>query len=672
MPTQRTPTRHGEASRVPAICGAICITVCVIVLIGWQLRIPLLKTIPGNVSVVSPNAALCFIILSTVLLLLRNPQASPAVRWLGKFLAALVLTFGFLTLLEHLYGFNFGIDQVFFQHRLSDWPVPTIPGRFAIQTAFGFTFASLAMVLLDVERYSIRFSEIFAGGAAFAPFVALLGYWYHAKPFYGVMALETALLFCVLVTGLLFLRRNTGIVALLTGQEAANILARHLLIAIPALLVVFGWACIRLQQAGLVDLELGTALLITVCIGAVALAVMYAAHKLDLADKARASANNAVNIQASLLQSSEARLNEGLEAAHAGTWDVNFETGEEYWSRGHYTLLGYDIGEVFPSEQAWLDRIHPEDRENALEDWRASLSSGSGYYSHYRVIWPDGTVHWMEAKAKLIVNEKREPVRSIGGFIEITDRIRSQQALIEAEKLAVTGRMAATLAHEINNPLAAVTNLIFLLRTELKAGDGAVREYLQLADDEIRRVAQLVQKTLSFYRADAAASKVRLAEVLNDIIWLYQKRIREFGIRIVKRIDYEGEVFCNGAEIRQVLTNIIVNAIEAVPREGRIVLHVSRCSWSDRPGVRIVVSDDGPGIPANHRADVFKPFFSLKGDRGTGLGLWISKGILEKNGGSIRFRTKNKAPSGTSFAIFVPDTATNKPTADSQSAAHTA
>jgi signal transduction histidine kinase len=166
-----------------------------------------------------------------------------------------------------------------------------------------------------------------------------------------------------------------------------------------------------------------------------------------------------------------------------------------------------------------------------------------------------------------------------------------------------------------------------------------------------------VQKTLSFYRADVRPALTNISDLVDDIIWLYKKRIRDSAILIEKQVDFRGQITCNNGEVRQVLTNIFVNALDAVTVGGKVLIHVtSDISLSDgRHGVRVSIYDNGPGIPLEIRSQLFTPFVSMKGDQGTGLGLWISKGIVEKNGGSIRFRTSTGTRHGTCFSVFIPD-----------------
>lgn len=633
-----------------------------LVFVGWQYRIHWLKTLPGQVTVVSPNAAACLLVSAVAIILLWR-HSSGLRATVGRVLGGIVCTFAFLTLLEYIFGVDFGIRDVLFRHRMSDWPVATPPGRFAIQTAFGFTFLGAAIACIDKRFRSVEVSETLVALASLASLVGMLGYLYGANAMYGVMAGATVLLFTTLWIGVAFLRPERGITRLVLGSTTGGIAARRLITSTILVLGISGWVRIRLQYLGFANLELGTALFVTWAMIAVVLLIISTARQLDLIDRQREAATAALAESLIQKQFSEDRLNEGLQTANAAIWDLDLQTGELYWSKGHYTLLGYEADEFKADVDAWRQRIHPDDLPVVEHIWGTAVKNRTSFACQYRVIWPDGSQHWMETQGKFQYDSDGTPRRSIGGFVEITERKRSQQALMEAEKLAATGRMAATLAHEINNPLAAVTNLIYLLKTSAAESPQALQQYLQVADDEIRRVSQLVQKTLSFYRADVRSAPISISTLIDDITWLYKKRIRDFGITVVKHNGFDGQITCNSGEIRQVLTNVFVNAMDAIGSGGKIVVHISGLirDGSSRPGIRVSIFDNGSGIPMEVRQRLFTPFVSMKGDQGTGLGLWISKNIIEKNGGSIRFRTSTGERHGTCFSIFIPDHAKELP-----------
>ncbi len=253
-----------------------------------------------------------------------------------------------------------------------------------------------------------------------------------------------------------------------------------------------------------------------------------------------------------------------------------------------------------------------------------------------------------------IVNNDGATVGCVITLLDVSERLTIEEALRRSEKLAAAGRIAGTLAHEINNPLSAVTNLLYLLQNS-----GLEKEhhyYVELAAAELARVSHIARNTLSFYREASHPVPVRLSEVLDSVLDLYARQLTDKQLQIERNYDFEGEINNFPGELRQVFSNMIVNAIDAVPKRGQIRLSVKSCRKRNGvSGVRVVISDRGAGISAVHRAKLFEPFFTTKGERGTGLGLWVSHGIIQKQGGSIRVRSSVvPGKSFTVFSVFIP------------------
>ncbi|HZU41912.1 MAG TPA: PAS domain S-box protein [Terriglobales bacterium] len=257
------------------------------------------------------------------------------------------------------------------------------------------------------------------------------------------------------------------------------------------------------------------------------------------------------------------------------------------------------------------------------------------------------------------------PIRNAAGTIigvsriarDITDQKRVEQALRLNERLAATGRLAATIAHEINNPMATLTDIIYLLDKEL-TGDKQIHPYVEIAKQEVARISHITTHMLSLYRESAKPVPVRIPEVVESALALYSRKIEARNIHVHLRNGVDGIVQAFPAEMRQVFSNLIVNALEAAPANGTVRLHVSHsCDWKNPQtrGVRVAIADDGCGIAPENRRRLFQPFFTTKGEKGTGLGLWVSNGIIQKHGGSIRVRS-SVAPgrSGTCFSVFLP------------------
>jgi len=319
-------------------------------------------------------------------------------------------------------------------------------------------------------------------------------------------------------------------------------------------------------------------------------------------------------------------------------------------------IFGYDSPAEIARRPGADYYFDPADRERYVEKLRAA---GSVRNLELTLRKKDGTAVTILENVTLLPAERSQPEAMLGTVIDITERKQAQEALLRADKLAAAGRLAATIAHEINNPLEAVTNTLFLARTHSEATP-ALRELLQLAEQELSRVATITRQTLGFFRGATEPAATSVAAILDDALRLYDAKIRARNIRLVKQIRFRGLIHARPGELRQAFSNLVANALDAVPDGGDLVLRVSRGrDWcSGMPGVTITVADNGPGIDPQHRHRIFEPFFTTKRDAGTGLGLWLTREIVLRHSGRIRVRTRScTGQSGTTISIFLPTAA---------------
>ena len=240
--------------------------------------------------------------------------------------------------------------------------------------------------------------------------------------------------------------------------------------------------------------------------------------------------------------------------------------------------------------------------------------------------------------------------------VDMTDAKKSEQILLQSEKLNALGRLASTIAHEINNPLASVTNLVYLAQSATVNPE--VKEFLAAAEIELRRVAGIANQTLQFHRQQTNPRPVTASSLIDATLPLYQGRFSNARVKVERRDRARRLVTCLDGEIRQVLSNLIGNAIDAMQGKERRLVIRSRDStdWSTgRSGVTLTIADTGSGIGAGAIARIFEPFFTTKGDKGTGIGLWISREIIERHRGTLKVKSRQAAhDSGTVFTLFLP------------------
>lgn len=237
------------------------------------------------------------------------------------------------------------------------------------------------------------------------------------------------------------------------------------------------------------------------------------------------------------------------------------------------------------------------------------------------------------------------------------NKAKMEDVLRKNEKLAVAGRLAASISHEINNPLESISNLLYLIRTSDQVEDQ--HGYADLATEELRRVTQITTQTLSFYRESATPKLADMVPIVQSSVQLLRGKISSLGIEVVER--YQASVpaiVCSAGELRQVLVNLISNALDATPRGGKIVVRASLSkAWArgNRRVVRIVVADSGSGMPPAVLARVFEPFYTTKEKTGNGLGLWVAADLVEKHGGWMKVRSRTWGTRrGTTFELVLP------------------
>jgi len=365
------------------------------------------------------------------------------------------------------------------------------------------------------------------------------------------------------------------------------------------------------------------------------------------------------------LRRSEASLAEAQRIAHIGNWVWDLRSNELYWSDEIYRIFGLTPRQSGTTYDAFLNSIHPEDREFFKRVVNEALY-GRTFNIDHRILLPDGSVRFVHGQGEVTFGESDEPVRMFGTVQDITDKKEQEIRLIMSERLAALGQMASGIAHEINNPLASIAACAEGLLNRLKKGrfeKELFQNYLDIIVQEIARCKVITTSMLSFVRETIYEKKeIDIHNVLDKTIELigFQGRLKD--VSVIKK--YHGILTAHGSEgdLRQVFLAIVLNALDAMEDRGALTLETGICpsasnAKSNEPGeggsIFIIISDTGTGIPPGLTEKIFDPFFTTKSEKGgTGLGLSIANKIIKDHKGYIHV-TSEKGK-GAAFRIVLP------------------
>ena len=397
---------------------------------------------------------------------------------------------------------------------------------------------------------------------------------------------------------------------------------------------------------------------------------LFTRNRLHLVSDAYRTSLETLRVQTDELFESEQELRTTLASIGDGVITCDAEGRVQMLNPVAVSLTGWSVAEAagVPLEEVF--QIVNETTRATVEDPVAKvkrLGGIVGLANHTVLIRKDG--------AELHIADSGAPIRDKAGslagvvlvFRDVTMERRTQEALLANEKLAVAGRLAATIAHEIHNPLDSVSNLLYLMRTGSDTEESKV--FMGMAERELARVTQISRAMLGLYRESKTPVEIELRAMLEEILLLMERRLIDMGVTV--QSDMPAAIVIHGfpAELRQVFSNLISNAAEATGRGGEIWVSIvpEAAGVSQRPeaGAVVRIRDNGPGVAEDVYPHLFQPFFTTKGEQGTGLGLWVSRGILNKHGGSISLTSDTSAVShGTVVSVFLATNPTMQPGAD--------
>jgi PAS domain S-box-containing protein len=326
-----------------------------------------------------------------------------------------------------------------------------------------------------------------------------------------------------------------------------------------------------------------------------------------------------------------------------------------FWTANSYRLYGRTEGLGPPTREEFLNLVHPQDREKISKvfEFLQSNRSHDNFKVEFRTAPKTGKVRWISTTGRVQRDAGGWPLRLVGVDVDITEQREAELALRRMEKLSVLDRLAASIAHQINNPLMAASNLLYLASKSSELKDA--QRYVSLAREELSRISHYAKTILRFRRMPAPLRPQKLSAIIADIINLFASR--HPNVDVLSDFRDSGAVNGSRDELQQLFSILLENAFDAVAGGGRIrVKVVDRIQTiSGEPGVQIVVADAGKGISPEVRAHLFEPFFSTKHWTGVGLGLWIASAIVEQHHGRIKIRSsQEQTHHGTVVSVFLP------------------
>jgi PAS domain S-box-containing protein len=363
------------------------------------------------------------------------------------------------------------------------------------------------------------------------------------------------------------------------------------------------------------------------------------------------------SIQEALMREKKLRLAQEqyrmiIETTNDGVWIIDDQDRTTFVNRRMAEMFGYRPEEMLGHTP--FDYLFPEDVPQKKADLERRRRGTGREVLYNRFRRKDGSEMWATLSTAPLFTESGKRSGALAMLSDVTMLRQAEDSLRRNEKLITAGRLAATISHELNNPLEAVVNLLYLLKMQ-PLNDQAM-QYLDLSEKEVQRITTITRRTLGFFRDNSAWVELAVTDLLEDTLAFYEQRLADHSIRVVRDYRDRGTVSASRSELQQVFANLISNALDAMNGSGRLTLRVSTAS--DNSGTEVVVEDDGAGIAADHLNRVFEPFFTTKQSTGTGLGLWVAKEIIHKHGGTISVSSKSGSGDehGTRISIFLPRT----------------
>lgn len=348
------------------------------------------------------------------------------------------------------------------------------------------------------------------------------------------------------------------------------------------------------------------------------------------------------------VERSEKRLAMAYRAARLWIWEHRLDTGVVSWRDAQQ-------GQHTTTFRVFLRYVHPEDRPVVLRSLRAALQGGS-YAAEYRISQGSRQYVWVYSWGQVTAEEIGGRRVLVGVTADVSANKEAERLRAEKEGLTASAEMASALAHEINNPLTAVTGSIYMARTKECTQDDH-RKYLAIADEQARRIANIVRQLVSVYRPMTEPEVIDVGDLLGTVLDGVSRQVERKHLSLQSSLERRLRVQGYVDELRHAFTNLLTNAVESSEMGSTVRVRARqgrRWRNGSERGIRVTVADRGPGIDREQVARVFEPFVGTKAERGTGLGLWVTRSVVLKHGGSIRLRSRKNPAGGTCVVVFLP------------------
>jgi PAS domain S-box-containing protein len=618
-----------------------------------------MTVLPGRITM-KPNTAIGFLCAGFALATLVRRNFSRRSQILGAILAAVIISIGALSVIEYAFHIDLGIDQLLFMDPLQS----PYPGRMAQITALNFCLSGLSLLLLSISRKQARWPQIFALLTGLSALLAIVGYVYGVPLLYGSihytsMALHTGVGFLLLSVAVLYCRSSEGLMAAVTSPHTGGWLARKLIPVAILVPIVLGAACIQVRSSlGDIRLALASVMVsqVVLFVGLIwALAVLLNRSETD---------KDSVTIA---LHSSEEKLEQNYRSLFHEALIGLFQTTPEGKFLNVNPAMAFIFGYDSPEEM--MTRITDIPAQMYVDPKRREalklLLEKDGVVQHFecQLYRKDGSTIWLSSSVRAIV-QNGTVVRYDGTFEDLSERKLLEDQLRQAQKMEAVGRLAGGVAHDFNNAIGVIVGYSALLKDGLSSND-TLHRYADEVDKAGHRAASLTRQLLAFSRKQVIQPTVI---DLNALVGETEKMLRrligeDIDLALVRAPDL-GRVRADLGQVDQILMNLAVNARDAMPKGGKLVIETANAELDEtnlsrqayaKPGryVMLSVSDTGCGMDKETQAHIFEPFFTTKGPgEGTGLGLSTVYGIVKQSEGYIW--VYSEVAKGTRFKIYFP------------------